>query len=226
MGAGYFIPGRLYGELDIISPRCPALYKAVRRAGTAADSIAQNIGREQRQELFGDLVSSLSRGANIFAGLLDPEKASFLNTSIPAADGKGSAFWISMSALLIGASFSFSAPTSFSWYYFHFLGDLKPQYSAKILTRLPFYHVRDSEEAARVHLDLDLHVPLISEGLFSVNYEEIPFAPESAGDRYYRCLGAMLSSISRTKVSEIMDIFSTFNKGPELLRILSGFTEI
>ena len=194
------------------------IYKNIYKAGIMADRYIQDIPPEQRQDLFEHISDFTVRGASAFSAMPHFKRPEFIDVAITQPG-----FGTVMSALLSGTSFYYSnAPSNF---YFDFLSDIKPDYCAKVLVRLPYYYGLHPIVALDNHLGLGLHGSFIGETLYSRSLDPIPVVQPKDAVWYYSCLGTVISdmAIRRTesKVFEIMDNLIALPNGPELVALLS-----
>ena len=223
MAYSHFIAQPVYYRLAAIAESCPRLYRTLHAAGVEADSCLRITDPIQRQGLFEGFAESLVRSSSAFSRLRYDKQASFLGVALKEPE-----LGVTMSALLAGYSF---VPSRYSR---TFMDDMIPARCAAIISRMPFYCDRDFITAADNHLTRGLHGRMSANNLFSSeverNFDQIPLVLGKENEWYYTTLAMILLNISqkngKDRIVSIMGHLEGFNNGPELLQILSGFTEI
>ncbi|MFA5097835.1 MAG: hypothetical protein WC490_04330 [Candidatus Margulisiibacteriota bacterium] len=195
------------------------IYRNMFKAGIWADRYVRNDLPAQRQDIFETIVGLTVQAVSSFSVMSRLSKPLFIDVAVTQPG-----FGTVMASVLSGMSFNCTRMPA--WLYYDHLGDIKPDYCAKILARLPFYLDKDPITALDHHLSKGLHGFLLEDALYSRNLEPVPLLPEKDALWYYSPLGEILSKMAeRRGVNKLFDIMGQIaalgDTGTELYRRLS-----
>jgi len=189
------------------------------KAGIWADRYVKNDLPAQRQDIFETIVGLTVQAVSSFSVMSRLSKPLFIDVAITQPG-----FGTVLASVLSGMSFNYTRMPA--WLYYDHLGDIKPDYCAKILTRLPFYLDKDPITALDHHFSQGLHGFLLEDALYSRNLEPVPLLPERDALWYYSPLGEILSKMAeRRGVNKVFDITDNIlNFGPRGVELFEGIS--